>query len=252
MACDVIALVRQECKEINMIHQKRTGSAVARVDKEKKRISSTTASNTFHPLCDMGLKTTNKKDHDIDEFVSIKHHHENRHLTMPKQQRIESWLDGSEFEPSANQIELNEPITAMTINRLEEQVQMLKVKVEDINARLENVTLILQETHPGNSLLSSSDVSNFNARLVIVENELAMLRRKTPQENHVTAVESKQKQPFVPQGILIDSDEEEDMIKSYAVEEPIQDFDAVERARSLLENAEQCNRDLLKTIQTKS
>jgi hypothetical protein len=29
--------------------------------------------------------------------------------------------------------------------------------------------------------LSSSDVSNFNARLVIVENELAMLRRKTPQ-----------------------------------------------------------------------
>jgi hypothetical protein len=30
-----------------------------------------------------------------------------------------------------------------------------------------------------------------------------MLRRKTPQENHVTAVESKQKQPSVPQGILI-------------------------------------------------
>lgn len=49
-----------------------------------------------------------------------------------------------------NQIELNEPITAMTINRLEEQIQMLKVKVEDINARLENVTSILQETHPGN------------------------------------------------------------------------------------------------------
>jgi hypothetical protein len=49
----------------------------------------------------------------------------------------------------------------------------------------------------------------------------------------VTVVESKQKQPFVPQGILVgkayfvfisvliliylDSDEEEDMIKSYAV-----------------------------------
>ncbi len=49
-----------------------------------------------------------------------------------------------------NQIELNQPITAMTINRLEEQIQMLKVKVEDINARLENVTSILQETHPGN------------------------------------------------------------------------------------------------------
>ncbi len=45
---------------------------------------------------------------------------------------------------------MNEPTTAMTINRLEEQIQMLKVKVEDINARLENVTSILQETHPGN------------------------------------------------------------------------------------------------------
>jgi hypothetical protein len=38
----------------------------------------------------------------------------------------------------------------MTINRLEEQIQILRVKVEDINARLENVTSILQETHPGN------------------------------------------------------------------------------------------------------
>jgi prefoldin subunit 5 len=38
----------------------------------------------------------------------------------------------------------------MTINRLEEQIQILKVKVEDINARLENVTSILQETHSGN------------------------------------------------------------------------------------------------------
>ena len=49
-----------------------------------------------------------------------------------------------------NQTEFNEPITAMTINRLEEQIHMLKIKVEDINARLENVTSILQETHPGN------------------------------------------------------------------------------------------------------
>jgi len=49
-----------------------------------------------------------------------------------------------------NQIELNQPITAMTINRLEEQIQMLKIKVENINARLENITSILQETHPGN------------------------------------------------------------------------------------------------------
>lgn len=49
-----------------------------------------------------------------------------------------------------NQNEFNEPISALTINRLEEQIQMLRVKVEDINARLENVTSILQETHPGN------------------------------------------------------------------------------------------------------
>jgi len=141
----------------------------------------------------MGLEITHKKNHDVDEFTSI-------HLPIPKQQHIENWLDGSEFEPSCkeffnifsfdifvmrilanhgNHMEFNEPITAMTINRLEEQIQMLKVKVEDINARLENVTSILHETHPG--ILSSSDVSNFNARLVIVENELAMLRRKTPQ-----------------------------------------------------------------------
>jgi hypothetical protein len=48
----------------------------------------------------MGLETTNKKDHDIDEFTSIQHHHANQHLTMPKQQHIENWLDGSDFEPS--------------------------------------------------------------------------------------------------------------------------------------------------------
>jgi hypothetical protein len=32
-----------------------------------------------------------------------------------------------------------------------------------------------------------------------------MLRRKTPQvnDNHIKVVESKQKQPFVPQGILV-------------------------------------------------
>ncbi len=93
----------------------------------------------------------NKKDHDIDEFASNEQHHENRHLTMPKQQHIENWLDGSEFESSGfvNHGNQMEPISIMTINRLEEQIQMLKVKVEDINARLENVTSILQETHPG-------------------------------------------------------------------------------------------------------
>ncbi|UJR23332.1 hypothetical protein I4U23_026346 [Adineta vaga] len=254
MACDVITLVRQECKEINMIQQqKRSGSNSARVtngNKERKRISSSTqqgpVSNVFHPLRDMSLEAGN---HDIEEFTSVQSHR----LPMPKQQHIENWLDGSEFEPSSNHRGQHESITAMTIHRLEEQIQTLKVKVEDINARLENVTSVLQETHPGNSLLSSSDVTNFNARLVIVENELAMLRRKTPQnnDNRVNIIEPKPKQPFVPQGILVDSDEEEEMVNSYAIEEPTQNFDAVGRARSLLENAEQCNRDLLRTIQAK-
>jgi hypothetical protein len=48
----------------------------------------------------MSLETTNPKDHDIDEFASIQQHQENRHLTMPKQQHIENWLDGSEFQSS--------------------------------------------------------------------------------------------------------------------------------------------------------
>ncbi|CAF1377122.1 unnamed protein product [Adineta steineri] len=266
MACDVITLVRQECKDINMIQQqqqqKRPGSNSARLAngiKEKKRISSSTqqaqVSNVFHPLRDMSLETTN---HDIEEFATIQQHQGNHHLTMPKQQHIENWLDGSEFEVSSNhrnQNEMNEPITAMTINRIEEQIQKLRIKVEDINARLENVTSIIQETHPGN--LSSSDITNFNARLVIVENELSMLRRKTPQtfnnnESRTNVVESKQKQPFVPQGILVDSDEDEETVKSYAIEESLEDFNAVQRARSLLDSAEQCNRDLLRSIQTKS
>ncbi|CAF3619917.1 unnamed protein product [Rotaria socialis] len=268
MACDVIALVRQQCKEINLIQQqqqqKRSGASSARLtngDREKKRISSSTQSplgaNVFHPLRDMGLETSKKIDHDIDEFASIQKYHENHHLTMPKQQHIENWLDGSEFESSTHpqkQPQLNEPIPVSIISRLEEQIQMLKVKVEDINARLENVTSILQETHSGNNLSSSADISNFNARLVIVENELSMLRRKTPQnnENRVNVIEPRQKQTFVPQGILVDSDEDENIVKSYAVEESTEDFDIVERARSLLENADQCNRDLLKKIQTKS
>ena len=45
---------------------------------------------------------------------------------------------------------MNEPIASSTLGRLEEQIQLLKVKVEGINARLENVTSILQETHPNN------------------------------------------------------------------------------------------------------
>jgi hypothetical protein len=49
-----------------------------------------------------------------------------------------------------HQNELNEPITRMTITRLEEQIQILKVKVETIGERLNNITSILQETHLGN------------------------------------------------------------------------------------------------------
>ena len=56
------------------------------------------ASNIFQPLRDMGLEMENRKNYDIDELVSNQKHHENHHLTMPKQQYIENWLDRSEFE----------------------------------------------------------------------------------------------------------------------------------------------------------
>ena len=120
-------------------------------DDSRKCLDQAHAPPTYQPLRDMGLHTSNKSNHDHEEFGSIQQHH----LTMPKQQHIENWLDGSEFEPSmgahhGNHGEFHEPITAMTIHRLEEQIQLLRVKVEDINARLENVTSILQETHPGN------------------------------------------------------------------------------------------------------
>jgi hypothetical protein len=35
----------------------------------------------------------------------------------------------------------------MTINHLEEQIQLLKIKIEDINERLNNITSILQDIH---------------------------------------------------------------------------------------------------------
>lgn len=131
----------------------------------------------FQPLRDMGLHSSKKTDHDFDEFGTVEPHH----LTMPKQQHIENWLDGSEFERPmggnhSNHAEHHEPITAMTIHRLEEQIQTLRIKVEDINARLENVTSILQETHPGNvnhffqSLdLESSILLGFNIIIGCVE-----------------------------------------------------------------------------------
>jgi ethanolamine utilization cobalamin adenosyltransferase len=59
----------------------------------------------------------------------------------------------------------------MTINDLEEQIQLLKVKIEDINERLNNLTSILQDTH-----LISSDL---NARLIMIENELSLLKTKS-------------------------------------------------------------------------
>jgi len=71
----------------------------------------------------------------------------------------------------------------MTINHLEEQIQILKVKIEDINDRLNNIISILQDTHLGDTNFSktSSDIINFNARLIIVENELSILRKKSSQ-----------------------------------------------------------------------
>jgi hypothetical protein len=48
----------------------------------------------------MSLQPANNKVHDIDEFAPVQQYQENRHLTLPKQQHIENWLDGSEFEPS--------------------------------------------------------------------------------------------------------------------------------------------------------
>ena len=35
----------------------------------------------------------------------------------------------------------------MTINHLEEQIEILKVKIDDINERLNNITLVLPDTH---------------------------------------------------------------------------------------------------------
>jgi hypothetical protein len=85
------------------------------------------------------------------------------------------------------------------INDLEEQIQILKVKIENITDRLNNITSILQDTHIENlnSFKTSSDIINFNARLIIVENELSILRKKS------NIYESKDKQPIIPQGILI-------------------------------------------------
>jgi len=71
----------------------------------------------------------------------------------------------------------------MIVNDLDEQIQILKVKIEDINNRINNITSILQDTHLENlnSFKTSSDIINFNARLVIIENELSILRKKSSQ-----------------------------------------------------------------------
>jgi hypothetical protein len=75
----------------------------------------------------------------------------------------------------ANEIDSMEPENQeklkTTVNDLEEQIEFLKVKIEDINERLINITSILQDTH-----LKSSDLINFNARLIMVENELSLLK----------------------------------------------------------------------------
>lgn len=231
MCCDIINLVRQEYREIPLAQQpKRSGSASVR-DKEKRRIPSSSRrtngseNNFFQPLRDMSLE---------ENFFNEKH--------------IEKWLDGSEHENVGqnhrNPSEIhNEPITALTIDRIEDQLQTLKIKVEQITARLENLSAIVEQTNGSSNAFSSSEISNFNARLVIVENELAMLRGKTnvAAQQRSAPIETKAKTSFIPQGILIgkeiecesedlkifrnenstflDSDEEaeERAMKSYAV-----------------------------------
>jgi len=180
MAYDIVILVRKECKNINQ--SKKSGSSSARVtnvDKEKKRISS----NVFHPLHDMGLETTV-----IDEFVSMERQHPDESLILPDDQTK----------------------LKTTINHLEEQIEILKVKIEDINERLNNITLILQDTHLENNSITSSDIINFNARLIIVENELSILRKKSSQNNNnnnqINICQTKQS--IIPQGILIESDDD--------------------------------------------
>lgn len=138
---------KNEYHQAHVSRQEKKKSFIHNISIFSLSLEQTHVPNTFHPLRDMGLEVTNKKDHDVDEFGFIEQHHDNRFLTtLPKQQHIENWLDDS----NGNHQEYNEPITAMTINRLEEQIQTLKIKVEDINARLENITSIIQETHPGN------------------------------------------------------------------------------------------------------
>ena len=63
-------------------------------------------------------------------------------------------------------IGMNEPIASSTIDRLEEQIQLLKVKVEGINARLESVTSILQETHPNN--VSADDQTSIGDTFLLI------------------------------------------------------------------------------------
>jgi len=121
------------------------------------------SANIFHPLHDMGLETTIIYEVPSMEKQQEQHSDESKPFLLT--------------DPN-DQIKLR-----MIINHLEEQIQILKVKIEDINDRLNNIISILQDTHLGDTNFSktSSDIINFNARLIIVENELSILRKKSSQ-----------------------------------------------------------------------
>lgn len=63
-----------------------------------------------------------------------------------------------------------------SIHQLEEQIEMLKGKIDDITERLDHVTSVIQQTHSNNV---PTDLINFNSRLTLIENELAVLQPKS-------------------------------------------------------------------------
>lgn len=60
-----------------------------------------------------------------------------------------------------------------SIHQLEEQIEMLKGKIDDITERLDHVTSIIHSDKV------PTDLMNFNSRLNLIENELALLQPKT-------------------------------------------------------------------------
>ncbi|CAF1489529.1 unnamed protein product [Didymodactylos carnosus] len=228
MACDIISMIKNECKDTSQQqsqHIKRPVSTLVKTfDKDDKYSKAVSTSQqqfpTFYPLRDMGLEMNDNVNQQLQQQYAVNneqdHGQENQLLTLPQQKRIENWLNLSQFDHENNVIN-KESVACQTdtvnnlttISRLEEQIKILKTKLEDVYSRLDNVTLLLQGKN-----LSSSDIPNFNARLIIIENELALLKNKTPLdsithfqntnnvENKVIVESKKTLRPCVPQGIL--------------------------------------------------